>query len=311
MHETKRTALKRILLLTSLIVGLAAVSSAFAAVAKADSVGPITFEPSQGFLIGDINGQQGWMKTGPYDVKVASLATFPGASAYGFGTQALRLSDAVTSGSFGDQTFSPGLVSPAGEAPALRHFDASFLIGTALATEQPGLHVSVSPDDGNGGRMSYLRFENQIDGVHVFFDDVTDSGPLGTVADFNETDIATLSRARAHSIRFSIRFKTGPGNDKVKIFVDGKKKITGTTWEDYYRFDPEQLGNGNTVPTVGKLLFRESGAASAANLGNGFLVDGVTLASSARNNGHGHDGHGDNGKNDGHGNNDGHDNKDK
>ena len=32
---------------------------------------------------------------------------------------------------------------------------------------------------------------------------------------------------------------------------------TGTTWEDYYRYDPEQLGNGNQVPSVSKLLFRE------------------------------------------------------
>ena len=41
-------------------------------------------------------------------------------------TQALRLSDAFTAGSFGDQTFSPGLASPAGEAPGTNHFDASF-----------------------------------------------------------------------------------------------------------------------------------------------------------------------------------------
>ena len=35
--------------------------------------------------------------------------------------------------------------------------------------------------------MSYLRFEDQSDGVHVFFDDVTDPGPLGTAASFNES----------------------------------------------------------------------------------------------------------------------------
>lgn len=80
--------LKRILLLTSLIVGLVAVSSTFAAVTRADLVGPITFEPSQGYVPGDINGQKGWTKLGPYDVQVASLATFPAASGYGFGSQA-------------------------------------------------------------------------------------------------------------------------------------------------------------------------------------------------------------------------------
>ena len=30
--------------------------------------------------------------------------------------------------------------------------------------------ISVSPDNGQGARMSYLRFEDRADGVHVFFD---------------------------------------------------------------------------------------------------------------------------------------------
>jgi hypothetical protein len=272
--------MRRIFLLTGLILGLVALGSAFTPVAGADTVGPITFEPPA-YSIGNINGQNGWMKSGPYDVAVASVSSFPAASGYGFGTQALRLSDAFTSGSFGDQTFSPGLLSPAGESPAQTHFDASFSIGTTMATEQLGLHMSVSPDDGNGSRMSYLRFEDHSDGVHVFFDDVTDPGPFPTVATFNETDIATLSRTSAHSIRFSIDFKPGPANDVVKIYVDGVLKITGTTWEDYYRYDPEQIGNGNVVPTVKKMLFRESGAADPGNLGNGFLVDALSLSSSS------------------------------
>jgi hypothetical protein len=299
MHEINRSntdagrtrsltggALKRILLLTTLVVGLAAVGSAVAGGPKADKVGPITFEPTQGYVLGDINGQQGWMKTGAYDVAVASVSSFPAASGYHFGSQALRLSNSVTSGSFGDQTFSPGLSTPAGEGSAAAHFSARFKIGTALATYQAGLVTSVSPDNGSGGRMSYLRFEDQTDGIHVFFDDVTDNGPIGTVATFNETDIATLSRATAHSVRFEINFKNGPGNDVVKIFIDGKKAITGTTWENYYRYDPEASGSGNQVPMTSKLLFREGGTATAANAGNGFLVDGVTLKSSA---GHGQD----------------------
>jgi hypothetical protein len=255
------------------IVALASV--AVVAGASADTAGPITFEP-QTYTVGNINGQDGWMKTGAYDVEVANVASFPAASGYGFGTQALRLSDAVTSGSFGDQTFSPGLASPAGEATGHPHFEASFDIGTTQATAQTGLHMSVSPDDGNGARMSYLRFEDQATGVHVFFDDVT---TVGTVTTFTDTDIATLDRTTAHSIRFLINFKRGPGNDDVKIFIDGKKVASGTTWEDYYRYDAEQAGNGNVVPTTSKLLFREGGAANPANGGNGFLVDNVSLSS--------------------------------
>jgi uncharacterized protein YkwD len=259
----------------------AALAFAGSGIARADTVGPITFEPPA-YVPGDINGQNGWQKLNPlYDVKVATVGSYPAAAGYHFGSQALRLSDAYTQGSFGDQTFSPALNQPAGEPPALTHFEGGFRIGTALRTEQPGLHMSVSPDDGQGGRMSYLRFEDQLDGVHVFFDDVTDPGPFPTVANFNETDIATLNRACAHSIRFSIDFKPGPHNDVVKIYIDGKLKITGTTWEDYYRYDPEQVGNGNQVPVVRKFLFRESGAPNPLNIDKGFLVDGVYLASSA------------------------------
>jgi hypothetical protein len=71
-------------------------------------------------------------------------------------------------------------LSPAGESLAKPHFEASFRIGTTQAGLQPGLHMSVSPDNGRGARVSYLRFEDQLDGVHVFFDDATDPGPVGT-----------------------------------------------------------------------------------------------------------------------------------
>lgn len=128
-----------------------------ATAAGADTVGPITFESSQGYVVGDINLQPAlpgsgslpngrWSKLGPYDVQVALVSTFPDASGYNFGSQTLRISDAVTSGSFGDQTFSPGLADEAGESGSdnagrsggLRqpHFAASFLIGTTQATQQ-------------------------------------------------------------------------------------------------------------------------------------------------------------------------------
>ena len=278
---------KRVIVLAGLVLGLAALVTPLAG---ADTVSTINFQPSQGYAVGNINGQQGWMKTGTYDFAVANVSAFPHAARYGFGSQALRMSDSVASGSFGDQTFSPGLSSPAGEDTAQRRFRSSFQIGTALATEQVGLHVSVSPDSGDGGRMSYLRFDDQLDGVHVFFVDVSNPGPVGTESNFVETDIATLSRNRAHTIEFSIRFKTGPGNDKVRIYIDGKKEITGTTWENYYRYDPEQTPSGNVVPTTSKMIFPVRGAANPANAGNGFLVDGLSLSSSHGH--HGHHGHG-------------------
>jgi hypothetical protein len=273
----------------------------FPSAAAADSLGLITFESSQGYTVGDINGQPitsnlpngKWQKTGPYDAQVVALSTFPAAAGYGFGAQALRISDATTTGAFGDQVFSPGLGDEAGESGAsnagvvsggLRqpHFAASFLIGTALSGVQSGLDMSVSPDRGDGARMSYLRFEDQVDGVHVFFVDVVDKGPLGTEANFRTYEVATLSRSTSHLIQFSMELKDGAANDTVKIYIDSRLVKTGTSWEDYYRYDPEQSPS-NQVPTVDKLIFREGGTANVTNLGNGFLIDRVTLESSGLN----------------------------
>jgi hypothetical protein len=266
--------MKRLIIFAAFFVAALGLAS-FAA---ADTAGPITFE-SPDYTTGTINSQNGWSDTGLYDANVVATSGYAAASGYGFGGQALQISNAKTSGSFGDQTFSPG-VNPAGVSTANLHFDASFTIGTALATYQPGNNVSVSPDNGQGARMSYLRFEEHSNGVHVYFDDVTDKGPVGTVATFNEKDIATLSRGSAHTIAFSITFKSGTATDLVKISIDGKQAATGTSWKNYYRYDPEQTVTGNVVPTTSKLGFFLRGTAVPSDLGNGYLFDNVTLSSS-------------------------------
>lgn len=244
----------------------------------ADSISTIDFE-APAYVLGNINGQNGWMKTGAYDVEVEAVADFANAAGFGFGDQALRVSNAVTSGAFGDQTFSPGLVDAAGESTANNHFEASFSVGSTMGTQQPGLFMSVSPDDGQGSRMSYVGFDDQADGIHVIFYDVTNAGPYPSVASFNQTDVVTLDRTSAHDVRFVMDFVDGPANDVVKLYIDGTLVHTGTSWEDYYRFDPEQTGNGNVVPDVSKLLFRVGGTAAPANSGFGYLVDGVGLSS--------------------------------
>ncbi len=247
----------------------------------ADSLS-INFE-SPTYSVGNINGQDGWTKTGAFDAAVVS-------NTYGFGTfglQSLRTSDAVTSGSFGDQTFAKPLVNAVGEADSTdgtfsrgtlqSHFEMQFDLASTLATLQTGMHISVSPDRGDGSRMSYLRFEDQADGIHVFFDDVTDTGPVGTVATFNETDIATITRT-PHTIKLTLDTLDGPSNDVVKVYTDGVLKITGTSWENYYRFDPESIAE-QSPRMVKTVLFRESGTANSGDAGNGFLIDNLTLNS--------------------------------
>ena len=268
---------------TKLVVVLGAmVALGVAGLARADALGPINFET--GYTAGDINNQNGWSKTGGFDAAVANVSGFPAASGYGFGTKALRISDAVTSGSFGDQTFSPSLANEAGETSAdsggasggtrQSHFEASFQIGTTQATVQPGLHLNVSPDRGDGSRMSYLRFDDLSDNrVHVYFDDVTDPGPLGTIADFNERSVGSFPDGTAHTVKITIDYKDGPGNDVVQVFLDGALVATGGSWEDYYRFDPEQAGSGNKVPTTDDLIFAERGDRGSRKRRNRGLPD--------------------------------------
>ena len=168
-------------------ISMAMIAGTFALVsapaASAETAAPITFEPPT-YILGDINGQDGWSKTGPFDAAVtANTYDFPT-----FGTQSLRISNAVTSGSFGDQTFSKPLVNEAGETGAANggmsggvrqsHFDASFDFASTMLTDQT-MSLSVSPDRGDGARMSYLRFVDQADGIHVFFDDYIDAAPYG------------------------------------------------------------------------------------------------------------------------------------
>lgn len=241
------------------------------AIASSES---IDFEPGT-YTLGNINGQDGWSKTGGFDVEVVDDPVIDG-------SQSLRISNAVTSGSFGDQTIAPELASAAGESSIAseNHYEAQFQISSTKLDEQPGLFLSVSPDDGNGSRMSYLSFADEAGGIHVTFYDVTDAGPYPTVASFDSTDLGLISHG-THTIKFVIDFVDGPGNDIVKIYIDGSLVHTGTSWEDYYRYDPEQTGNGNQLFPIDTLLFRVSGPAAPGTAGAGYLIDNVSLSTGA------------------------------
>lgn len=268
-----------------MIFGLSAVA------AFADSFS-VNFETPD-YSVGSINGQDGWSSTGSYDQGVVSSPVISG-------SQSFRISNAVVSGSFGDQTFSKSLTNEAGETSAVsdgysggtrqNHFEAQFdLASTVPGLQQPNLYMSVSPDRGDGARMSYLRFEDQSDDVHVFFDDYKDVSPFGTTVgdangcgtgdDFTDSDIATLDRSVKHTVKFVMDFVDGPRNDVVKIYIDGVLKTTGTSWEDYFRYC-----EGNPTRPVDSLLFRVGGTQGIDNAGvtpgNGFLIDNLSESSS-------------------------------
>ncbi len=271
---------------TVLMIVFSPVSLAFA-----DTVS-VNFE-NPPYVLGSINNQDGWTSLGSvgsgcavYDHAVASQSAY-----LSFGNQSLRISDAATSGCFGDQTFAKPLVNAVGETAATagsfsegtrqRHFEMQFDIGSTSSLVQPGMHVSVSPDRGDGSRMSYLRFEDSALGINVFFDDVQQPGPCSPsgCANFVETQVGTdLSRLVPHKIKLTLDTLDGPGNDVVKVYIDSTLVKTGTSWEDYYRYDPES--SAEQSPRIVKtVIFRTSGTASPLDQGNGFLFDNFSSLS--------------------------------
>ena len=132
--------------------------------------------------------------------------------------------------------------------------------------------------------MSYVRFEDQSNGIHVFFDDyqngagVEAPGTCITGGNFVETDIATLDRTKPHTIRFAMDFVDGADNDVVKIYIDGVLRITGTSWEGYYNYCEH-----NPTRTVDSLIFQSRTGSgpltNPADAGKGFLIDNLSLFS--------------------------------
>jgi hypothetical protein len=255
--------------------------------ASADSVS-VNFE-NPPYVLGTINAQDGWSSTGSAGAGCALYDHAVAKNIYRyttFGDQSLRISDALTSGCFGDQTFAKPLTNSVGETAATagtfspgtkqQHFETQFDIASTMLDEQPGMHVSVSPDRGDGSRMSYLRFEDGITGIDAFFDDVQ-----GTTnpANFVETQIAAgLNPAIPHTIKLTMDVKDGPSNDIVKVYIDGVLVQTGTSWENYYRYDTEAAAE-QSPRIVKTVLFRTSGAATPADAGKGFLFDNLSLFS--------------------------------
>jgi len=311
--------MKRLGLLAT-VVALVAVYS----MASADSVST-TFEPPA-YTLGSVNLQpagnpQHWGGQTPYMAAVGlpinpaiDQAVVGGSGRpASFGVQSWRISNAYTSGSFGDMPFSPGTVNEAGETAApnaglsggarQNHFEASWSIASADAggVVDNDSYFSASPDRGDGARMSYLRFEDRPAGVSIVFSEYRDNAPFGSLGSpataalgcgdedgWFDTVVATVSRNAPHSVRLAIDFVDGPRNDVVNVYVDGALMMTGTTWEDYFRWCTESGGGTGTAAadqsrTVDSVIFRvggDQGVTHLANAGKGFFIDNVATASS-------------------------------
>ncbi|HYO87637.1 MAG TPA: hypothetical protein VER79_03260 [Candidatus Limnocylindrales bacterium] len=271
-----RSAVLLIALLASLLV------ASFAAV-EAASRGT-NFE---NFTPGTVDGQDGWSSFGTagrgcgvYDHYVVDNVGAPAS----FGARSLRISNAVTSGCFGDQTFSHSVADEAGETSAQSgglsggtrqpFFETTFdVASTVPGAEQPGLSVTVSADRGDGARMTWMRIFDASGGLGMEFSDYQYPNAAFTYTTF----ASGLDRSQPHTVRMTTALIDGPAdptgtaNDIVCVFVDGVLMHQGTSWESYHL----NWGGRSTV-TVDSLLFRTAGTAAPATAGKGFLIDNLS-----------------------------------
>ena len=129
------------------IIGLTAIAAiaapiAFATSANAAVTGPyitdftgVTIDSTPGAI-------DTWRMTGPYDAAITEGAD-----------PALRISNAVTSGSFGDQLFSPTLDVPATETGPARTFTASFVLEPVDTSAGPAGDGQPRQRPGRPGRL--------------------------------------------------------------------------------------------------------------------------------------------------------------
>ncbi len=242
----------------------------------------------EAFNLGTVDGQDGWHSAVPgdipalpngYDQAVVNTSSF--GSPAGFGTKALRVSNAYTepSGEFFFQTYSPSVADPAGETQTNQVFDGTFQFIPTTSSQQSDLFVSVSPDNGSGGRMSYVGLRDTATGIHINFYETDANGG------FVEHSVGDYDRTSVHTVRFLIQTVPGVANDVLQLFVDNvdigeRDGLCFTTWEQYYR-----EGESHEPGVIDSFEFRTAGdGTTLANLvGQGYLFDNVTTETRADN----------------------------
>ena len=235
-----------------------------------------------GFTVGSsIDGQQGWSATGPFD---ESVETFLGNTVW-------RISNANTAGSFGDMPIAPrpgGIVTDSVNDPVNSNPDAfagesatgagssrffgEFDFRSATGAAQPGLSVTVSPDNGTGARHGFFDIEdNGATGLDIVTFDVNPAdgtfiGPITIASGLSYTDF--------HKIGIEIIFNDGPANDVINYFLNGVLIHTGPSWEEFYTNQQAAL-HPNGVP-VQTFLFRVSGTAEPTVDDAGLFIDNLS-----------------------------------
>ena len=233
---------------------------------------------------GTVDGQNGWHSAVPgdipslpqgYDQQVVVNSSF-GAPA-SFGAQSLRLSNGYNQFNAGPaefffQTYAGPTTPSAGEGQATEVYTAQFsFVSTHPQAQQDGLFVSVSPDNGVGGRMSYVSLDDTASGIEMTFYDTNAQG------NFVPYDLGVFPREVLHTVKFWMKFNPGPDNDLVRIAIDGQDAgQCFTSWEGFYRTVSHEV-----LPVTDTLQFRSASdwpnGVNASLLNGGYLFDNVSI----------------------------------
>jgi hypothetical protein len=88
-----------------------------------------------------------------------------------------------------------------------------------------------------------------------------------------------LNRDEAHTIKLTLDVVPGASNDVVHVYIDGEHAYGGTSWENYYRFDPEAAAE-QAPRDVDTIIIQARGGSNPENDGKGFLFDNLSMSSS-------------------------------
>jgi hypothetical protein len=141
-------------------------------------------------------------------------------------------------------------------------------------------------------RTTWLKFYNDGAGaLKVDYSGVT-SGNTANSDVFNDNfgqfhTVSSLTWGAWYRVETWVDMVDGSSNDVIHVNVyDASNNLVwnavDTTWEQYYRLDSEQAGNGNVVPGLDAIQFQMRGS-TADNLNdpslqNGVIVDNVSIA---------------------------------
>jgi uncharacterized repeat protein (TIGR01451 family) len=235
-----------------------------------------------GFNLGTVNGQDGWHSAVPGNVPALpngyDQAVVSSGGVAGFGARSLRHSNAYSenTGEFEFQTYSRSNAVNAGEALPNTEFVGEFQFTSTSDELQDQLHMRMSPDDGHGGRMSFVGLRDTAAGIQATIFDTPEAD-----GDFMSYPAGIYSRDAVHTVRFLLQLVPGPDNDIVHIVIDGVDignmlGVCLTTWENFYR------ATNQAVPVTNSLQFRSANAGGDPGLvipnlvGHGYLFDNVS-----------------------------------